>query len=199
MKKENIIIGAIAAIGLLTLFNTYSIFSNKTGRMVPAPTPAMENNMNVNAGPNNPSVIPQNQNINQPQQIQEGPPAFPPTSINFAESKKDFGKVLSTSTNNHTFVFTNTGTEPLIISNAKGSCGCTVPVWPKEPIAPGETGEIKVQYKPNGQSGKQTKQVTVTANTDPANTILTITGDIQADPNAPKPGQPVGPEDITIQ
>ena len=78
-------------------------------------------------------------------------------------------------------VFTNTGTEPLVISNAKGSCGCTVPKWPQEPIAPGETGEISVEYKPAGQSGVQTKFVTITANTTPATTQLTITGDIQAE------------------
>ena len=98
------------------------------------------------------------------------------------------------------FEFTNTGDEPLIISNAKGSCGCTVPEWPKEPIAPGETGEIAVEYKPAGQSGVQTKYVTITANTSPATTQLTITGDIQADPNAPQqPAQPIAPEGINIQ
>lgn len=198
MKKENILIGAIAVIGLLTLFNTYSIFNQKTSRIIPAPSPAMESNLNMNQGPNNPSVVPQ-QNVTQPQQLQNEAPAIPPTSINFKESKKDFGKVLSTSTNDHTFVFTNTGTEPLVISNAKGSCGCTVPVWPKEPIAPGETGEIKVQYKPNGQSGRQTKQVTVTANTNPAQTILTITGDITPDPNAAQPAQPIDPADMNVQ
>ena len=89
---------------------------------------------------------------------------------------------MASSTNRHTFVFTNTGTEPLVISNAKGSCGCTVPKWPQEPIAPGETGEISVEYKPAGQSGVQTKFVTITANTNPATTQLTITGDIQPDP-----------------
>lgn len=104
---------------------------------------------------------------------------FPKTTITFDSSKKDFGKVLSTSTNRHTFIFTNTGTEPLVISNAKGSCGCTVPEYPTEPILPGETGEISVEYKPSGQSGRQTKQITITANTNPARTILTITGDIQ--------------------
>ena len=150
--------------------------------------------LNDNEGANFPSTLPQQNSGAQPQQITQGMPDIPKTGINFATSKKDFGKVLSTSSNSHTFVFTNTGTEPLVISNAKGSCGCTVPEWPKEPILPGDKGEIKVVYKPNGQSGKQTKQVTVTANTNPANSILTITGDIQADPNAPKP-QPISPLD----
>lgn len=197
MKKENILIGAIAVIGVLTLFNTYSIFTKKSSRVVP--TPMTESSFSADANQadiaaSNDFMNPQNQ----PQEIQQpAAPAGPLTSINFKSAKKDFGKVSSTSTNKHTFKFTNTGTEPLIISNAKGSCGCTVPVWPKEPIAPGETGEITVEYKPAGQSGQQTKQVTVTANTNPANTILTITGDIQADPN--QAAQPIAPEGVTIQ
>ena len=75
------------------------------------------------------------------------------------------------------FVFTNTGEEPLIISKAKGSCGCTVPNWPKEPILPGKSGKIDVVFRPSkGQAGsKQTKTVTVSANTSPENTILKIT------------------------
>ena len=196
MKKENIIIGAISVIGLLTLFNTYKIITSDEGRTITALDPKVSNpsQLNDNEGANFPSTLPQQNSGAQPQQITQGMPDIPKTGINFATSKKDFGKVLSTSSNSHTFVFTNTGTEPLVISNAKGSCGCTVPEWPKEPILPGDKGEIKVVYKPNGQSGKQTKQVTVTANTNPANSILTITGDIQADPNAPKP-QPISPLD----
>lgn len=197
MKKENIIIGAIAVIGLLTLFNTYKIITSDDGRTIAPANPAAVQTAN-NAGANFPNTLPQqNQPQNpgaQPQAMPQGMPDIPKTGINFATPKKDFGKVLSTSSNAHTFVFTNTGTEPLVISNAKGSCGCTVPEWPKEPILPGDQGEIKVVYKPKGQSGKQTKQVTVTANTTPANTILTITGDIQADPNAPQP-QPISVQD----
>ncbi|MEN8929286.1 MAG: DUF1573 domain-containing protein [Flavobacteriales bacterium] len=104
---------------------------------------------------------------------------LPETSMSFKSPIKDFGKILSTTTNEHSFVFTNTGTEPLVISNAKGSCGCTIPQFPKEPILPGETGEIKVVYKPKGQSGLQIKTVTITANTSPKSIILKIKGDIQ--------------------
>ena len=189
MKKENIIIGAIAVIGALTLFNTYSIFTKKS-RVVATPTSQANN-----VGAVNPSTLPETNDF-----ANNFDPTGPLTSLNFKTPKKDFGQVLSTSSNKHTFKFTNTGTEPLIISNAKGSCGCTVPKWPKEPIAPGETGEIAVEYKPAGQSGVQTKYVTITANTSPATTQLTITGDIQADPNAPQqPAQPIAPEGINIQ
>ena len=110
----------------------------------------------------------------------------PRTAVNFSKSEHDFGKVISTSENTYRFAFTNTGTEPLIIENAAGSCGCTVPEYPKAPIPPGGTGEIKVVYKPNGQSGAQQKTVTVTANTEPNQTVLRIKADVTPDPNAPK-------------
>ena len=91
---------------------------------------------------------------------------------------------LSISENKYVFKFVNTGKEPLMISDAKGSCGCTVPEYPKEPIAPGATGEIKVVYKPGAQQGSQTKTVTVTANTDPPQTLLNISADVQVDPSS---------------
>ena len=71
-----------------------------------------------------------------------------------------------------------TGDQPLMITNAKGSCGCTVPEWPKEPIMPGETGVIKVEFNSKGKKGVQSKRVTITANTEPVQTFLTIKGEI---------------------
>lgn len=106
----------------------------------------------------------------------------PKTGIQFPVVAHDFGKVKQNTENNYVFKFTNTGKEPLLISDAKGSCGCTVPEYPKEPIAPGKTGEIKVVYKPGGQQGNQNKTVTVTANTDPPQTLLNISADVQVDP-----------------
>lgn len=103
----------------------------------------------------------------------------PSTSISFATPSHDFGEVPQNSENRHVFTFTNTGSEPLIIENAKGSCGCTVPQYPKEPIAPGQTGDIEVVYKPGKQKNKQTKTVTITANTSPRTTTLTITANVQ--------------------
>ncbi len=103
---------------------------------------------------------------------------MPLTTIAFAESSHDFGTINQDTENKKIFKFTNAGSEPLIIENAKGSCGCTVPKYPKEPIAPGGTGEIEVVYKPGKQKNKQTKNITITANTSPASTILTITADV---------------------
>jgi ABC-type uncharacterized transport system involved in gliding motility auxiliary subunit len=104
---------------------------------------------------------------------------LPKTSISFKESSHDFGDVKQDSENTFVFSFTNTGKEPLLIENAKGSCGCTVPEYPKSPVEPGKTGEIKVVYKPGKQKDIQTKSVTVTANTEPLQTVLTIKANVQ--------------------
>ena len=91
----------------------------------------------------------------------------------------NFGTIQQGDTPEFTFTFTNTGNEPMIISNAKGSCGCTVPQWPKEPIAPGETGEINVKFSSKNKKGSQNKTVTLTANTTPPTTKLRVTGQIE--------------------
>jgi hypothetical protein len=71
--------------------------------------------------------------------------------ISFDKKIWDFGTITDGEVVEHTFRFTNTGTNDLIISNASASCGCTIPEWPKEPIAPGEKGEIKVEFNSNGK------------------------------------------------
>lgn len=103
----------------------------------------------------------------------------PTTSIGFASATHDFGRIMQDTDNKHVFKFTNTGKEPLVITNAVGSCGCTVPEYPKHPIAPGETAELRIEYKPGKQEGKQNKTVTVTANTEPSQTVLRILADVQ--------------------
>jgi len=110
--------------------------------------------------------------------IENVTPSGPVTTIQFKEMAHDFGTIKQDSDNKKIFKFTNTGSEPLIIENAKGSCGCTVPQYPKEPIAPGQTGEIEVVYKPGKQKDQQSKNVTITANTTPANTVLTISANV---------------------
>lgn len=115
------------------------------------------------------------------------PVTGPTTNISFPVMEHNFGKVMQNSENTYVFKFTNSGSEPLVISNAQGSCGCTVPEYPKEPIPPGKSSDIKVVYKPGMQQGNQAKTVTVTANTNPPQTILRINADVQVDPNA-QPG-----------
>ncbi len=99
---------------------------------------------------------------------------LPKTTIKFEEMEHDFGKIKQGDNVSHIFVFKNTGTKPLIISSAKSSCGCTVPDYPKDPIAPGQKGEISVMFNSTGKAGTQTKTITINANTDPNPTRLTI-------------------------
>lgn len=103
----------------------------------------------------------------------------PKTNITFDNYDHDFGNVMQDTENSYVFKFRNTGNEPLVIEKAKGSCGCTVPTYPKEPIPPGGVGEIGVVYKPGKQKNNQTKKVTITANTDPVQTILSIKANVQ--------------------
>jgi hypothetical protein len=112
-------------------------------------------------------------------------PTGPSTVMTFEQTDFDFGSVKEGEKVKHTYKFKNTGSEPLIISSAKGSCGCTVPKWPSEPIAPGATGVIDVEFDSKGKPGKQTKRVTVNANTVPAQTFLNISGNVEKDPNSP--------------
>lgn len=105
-------------------------------------------------------------------------PDLPKTSVEFNKTVIDFGDITQGDKVKDVVTFTNTGNEPLIISSAKGSCGCTVPKWPKAPIAPGETGEIEIEFSSKGKKGKQTKTVTIQANTDPNPTRLTVKSNI---------------------
>jgi len=102
--------------------------------------------------------------------------------ITFEKDVHDFGKIKQYGNATTEFVFTNTGNAPLIISNAKGSCGCTVPTWPREPIAPGASAVIKVKYD-SKRVGPINKSVTITSNATNAPTkVIRITGNISAAP-----------------
>lgn len=96
--------------------------------------------------------------------------------IQFDQLDFDFGTVNEGEKVKHTFSFTNTGELPLIISDARSTCGCTVPKYPREPIAPGKTGKINVVFDTAGKKEKQHKPVTITANTFPSKTVLNLNG-----------------------
>jgi hypothetical protein len=106
----------------------------------------------------------------------------PTTSMTFAENSHDFGTIDEGDVVTHIFKFTNTGSEPLILNRCKGSCGCTVPQCPKEPIAPGAEGEIEVKFNSKGKKNKQTKTVTINANTVPEQTRITISANVTPAP-----------------
>ena len=101
--------------------------------------------------------------------------------ITFESETIDYGTIVQGSNGAREFKFTNTGKEPLIISNCKGSCGCTVPNCPKEPIAPGESGVIKVKYDTK-RLGAFTKTITVKSNSKTPSKIVRIKGKVEAKP-----------------
>jgi hypothetical protein len=170
--RDYLLIGVTA----LTLINSYFVFTgSRSGRVIETPSTSsalVESTMNKPAiDPVAPGLDVQKASKNADQPAK---PAGPPTTIAFAEMEFDFGTIKQNSENVHVFKFINTGPNPLIIQDAKGSCGCTVPKYPKQPVGPGETGEIEVVYKPGTQEGNQTKTVTLTANTEPNQTVLKI-------------------------
>lgn len=110
--------------------------------------------------------------------------------IEFEKTVHDFGKLKQHGDASTEFKFTNTGSEPLIISNAKGSCGCTVPEWPREPIQPGETSSIKVKYD-SKRLGPINKSVTITSNGSEQPKVLRIKGNIAAAPKTDDAAMPV--------
>ena len=124
----------------------------------------------------------------------EAAPAGPTTTITFDESEYNFGTVDAGEVVEHTYTFTNTGAEPLVISNAKGSCGCTVPQdWSKEPLAPGDSGKFTVKFNGSGKN-KVSKTVTVTANTEKGKETVKITAFVKPDPNAVTPAKAAIPQ-----
>ena len=98
--------------------------------------------------------------------------------MDFEAIEWDFGNIDQGDVVEYAFKFTNSGTSPLIITNAKGSCGCTVPEWPRAPVAPGESGFIDVKFNSKGKKGKQNKRVTLTTNMVPSQQILTVKGQV---------------------
>ena len=98
--------------------------------------------------------------------------------MKFEFDSHDFGKIKEGDKVTYDFKFTNTGKSPLIITNAVASCGCTVPEWPKEPLQPGANGIIKVTFNSAGKTGLQDKQITVTGNTNPAQNVVHLIGEV---------------------
>ena len=98
--------------------------------------------------------------------------------ISFAETQFNFGEIIQGQVVEYDFEFTNTGKNDLVIYDAKGSCGCTVPEWPKEPVKPGAKNKIHVKFDSTNKEGHQTKTVTLTCNTQPNQVTLQVVGDV---------------------
>ncbi|MEZ5044495.1 MAG: DUF1573 domain-containing protein [Saprospiraceae bacterium] len=107
-------------------------------------------------------------------------PIDPISTIEFEKTTYDFGVIEEGVVVSQVFTFTNTGDEPLIFMDAKGSCGCTVPQWPRDPIQPGETSSLTVEFNSKGKYGKRSQRVTLTTNTEPPQTLIYLTGEVIA-------------------
>ena len=134
------------------------------------------------------SVIAPEPNISAaPATTADTPPPPPPDGkypkMTFASNEHDFGTINKGDKVDYAFTFKNTGEADLIITNAKGSCGCTIPEYPKEPIKPGESGKIKVSFNSAGKNGQQHKTVTLTTNTASGKETLDVKASIKEPEN----------------
>jgi hypothetical protein len=102
--------------------------------------------------------------------------------ITFDNLEHDYGTITKGANGDCVFKFKNTGNEPLILSDVRKSCGCTTPTWSKEPILPGQSGEIKVGYNTNNV-GAFSKTITVISNATNATLTLVIKGTVNAEPS----------------
>lgn len=110
--------------------------------------------------------------------------------ITFGEKEHDFGTIKQGTPVETVFTYTNTGKAPLVVSNIKSTCGCTVPSdYSKEPLAPGESSKFTVKFNGKGQNQVQ-KTVTLTTNTEKGSETVKIKAFVEKDPNAPAKGQP---------
>jgi len=98
--------------------------------------------------------------------------------LKFDKEIYDFGKIKAGDKVSYSYSFVNTGKSPLIITDAVASCGCTIPSWPNKPINPGNKEAIKVIFNSAGKSGLIDKQITITANTVPAQTLVHLIGEV---------------------
>lgn len=132
----------------------------------------------VNCDANKKSASPETGELSESDEPQEE--KLPPTTVSFSEEEFNFGDIKDGDKVSHIFKITNTGENPLVIKSAIGSCGCTVPKYSNEPIAPGESGEINVEFDSSNKPGMNEKMVTVVANTEQQMHILKIKANVLA-------------------
>lgn len=104
------------------------------------------------------------------------------SEITFDKIVYDYGSVNQGADGDCEFTFTNTGTEPLILSEVKTSCGCTLPSWTKEPVLPGKTGSVKAKYTKMNVVGPFERKITVASNAKNGTIVLTIKGKVLESP-----------------
>lgn len=101
--------------------------------------------------------------------------------MSFEEPNFFFGSVKEGEIVKKEFSFTNTGKVPLLIKDARSTCGCTVADWPKQPVLPGEQAIIKAEFDTKNKTGKQVKTISITANTYPSVTKIELLGEVSAE------------------
>lgn len=107
----------------------------------------------------------------------------------FASDSHDFGNLPEGPQATYDFEFTNVGKEPIVISNVHASCGCTTPLWPKEPIMPGAKNKISAVYNTKGRPGPFTKTITISSNAKSPERQLSIKGSVEKAPEANMPSR----------
>lgn len=113
--------------------------------------------------------------------------------LTFEKTEHDFGEIIAKTPVETVFKYKNTGEAPLVITDIKSTCGCTVPQdWSREPLAPGEEGQFTVKFNGSG-TNKVSKAITVTANTEKGREVVKITAFVKPDPNAPVVATPSSP------
>ncbi|MDD3876965.1 MAG: DUF1573 domain-containing protein [Bacteroidales bacterium] len=98
--------------------------------------------------------------------------------LKFDKTEHDFGQLIQGERVSYAFKFKNEGTSDLVIASANAGCGCTIPNYPRQPIAPGESGVVEVSFNTNGKSGFQNQRVSIVANTQPNTTVITIKANV---------------------
>jgi hypothetical protein len=99
--------------------------------------------------------------------------------ISFDKDTHDYGEVFMHGDGNCVFTFTNTGNEPLLLTNVRAGCGCTVPQWPREPLLPGDSAEIKVRYTTLNRPHQINRSIVVTSNaTNKPTQVLRLKGSV---------------------
>lgn len=117
--------------------------------------------------------------------------------ISFDKTVHDYGIIYKNGDGNCEFTFTNTGKEPLVLTNVKSSCGCTVPKWPRQPILPGKSDVIKVKYATT-RIGRINKSITVTSNAKTSTVTLRIKGEVKPQPATTMPEKNIDEESSPV-
>ena len=138
----------------------------------------------------------ENKNVPAVTPVTVAPAVVAPENKNQADFKFEveeynFGTIKQGDKVTYDFGFQNVGKEPLLISEAHGSCGCTVPSWPKEPVAKSAKGVIHVEFNSTGKMGMQDKTVTITSNAKVGSKVLHLKGNVEAPPAVATPVAPV--------